>query len=150
MPTSLFDPGAASALSGRVAKLSAETPRLWGKMTPAQALAHVSVALEYATGDRTGKQSLIGRILAPFVRKSLLGDKPFGRNGPTDPTLVVADARDLGTEAARLRALVERFVARGPAGATKGPHLFFGPLTGEEWGRLMYKHVDHHLSQFGV
>ena len=29
-------------------------------------------------------------------------------------------------------------------------HAFFGKLTGEEWGRLMHKHIDHHLRQFGA
>jgi len=63
---------------------------------------------------------------------------------------VVQDELDLGTERERLRGLIERFTAAGPAGGTMHPHSFFGRLTPEEWATLMYKHLDHHLRQFGV
>ncbi len=29
-------------------------------------------------------------------------------------------------------------------------HPLFGPLSGEEWGALSWKHLDYHLRQFGV
>jgi len=29
-------------------------------------------------------------------------------------------------------------------------HAFFGSLTGAEWGVSTYKHLDHHLRQFGA
>jgi LPS sulfotransferase NodH len=74
----------------------------------------------------------------------------MGRNAPTAKSLVVADERDLGKECQRLSTLVERFAAGGPQGCTKHPHTFFGRMTPEEWAKLMYKHVDHHLRQFGV
>jgi hypothetical protein len=64
--------------------------------------------------------------------------------------LVVADARELGTERVRLCRLIDRFAAAGPAGCTTHPHSFFGRLTAEEWSMWMYKHLDHHLQQFGV
>jgi hypothetical protein len=49
-----------------------------------------------------------------------------------------------------LYGVIDRFVAAGPKGCTTHPHSFFGPLTPQEWAILMYKHVDHHLRQFGV
>jgi LPS sulfotransferase NodH len=49
-----------------------------------------------------------------------------------------------------LGALIERFAAAGLAGCTMHPHSFFGRLTPQEWAVLMYKHLDHHLRQFGV
>ena len=72
------------------------------------------------------------------------------RNTPTSKDLVVADERDLPTEQKRLCGLVDRFSDAGPQGCTTHPHTFFGPLTPDEWARLMYKHLDHHLRQFGV
>jgi hypothetical protein len=53
-------------------------------------------------------------------------------------------------ERSRLRGLIDRFAAAGPSGCTTHPHTFFGPLTPDEWAELMYKHVDHHLRQFGA
>lgn len=77
-------------------------------------------------------------------------DQPMRRNSPTAPDLVIRDERDLGAERERLNGLIDRFAAGGPAGCTTHPHTFFGPMTPQEWATLMYKHLDHHLRQFGA
>ena len=87
----------------------------------------------------------------PMVKSKVLGDeRPMGKNAPTAKSLVVADERDLGVEQKRLCALIDRFASSGPEGCTMHPHTFFGRLTPDEWAILMYKHLDHHLRQFGV
>ena len=94
---------------------------------------------------------LLGRIIGRIVKPMALGnDEPMRRNSPTAKDLVVKDERNLGTERERLCGLIDRFAAAGPDGCTKHPHSFFGRLTPEEWATLMYKHLDHHLRQFGV
>jgi LPS sulfotransferase NodH len=93
----------------------------------------------------------LGRILGAIVKPMVLKDgEPMRRNSPTAKTLVVADERDLGTERMRLFGLIDRFAAAGPKGCTTHPHSFFGRLTPNEWAALMYKHLDHHLRQFGA
>ena len=47
-------------------------------------------------------------------------------------------------------ALVDRFGVAGPSGLTSLPHPFFGPLSSEEWQALQWRHLDHHLRQFGA
>lgn len=145
----LFDQDARKSISERLASLPADALRQWGRMDAAQMLAHCSAALAVGTGDTPRRQVLIGRILAPFFRASILGEKPFGRNSPTDPTFVVSDPRDFEREKARLLDLVARFCDRGAAGADAQTHSFLGRISGEEWGVMMYKHLDHHLRQFG-
>jgi hypothetical protein len=113
-------------------------------------LAHCSLALEMAVGERPLKQKLIGKILGPLVRSSILGEKPLGKNSPTDPTFIVSDEKDFAAEKELLSRLVERFCERGPAEAERQTHAFLGKLSGQEWGRMMYKHLDHHLRQFGA
>lgn len=81
---------------------------------------------------------------------ALGNDEPIRRNTPTVAEMRVADERDLGHERRRLCGLIDRFAAAGPAGCTTHPHSFFGPLTPQEWAVLMYKHLDHHLRQFGA
>ncbi len=146
---SLFDPAAKSEILRRLSDLSPDAPRQWGKMTTAQMLAHCAVALESGTGDKPRPQKLIGKIFGPFVRKGLLGDKPFSKGSPTDPTFVVRDERDFTGERDRLVGIVERFCELGREHAGNQMHAFFGRMTGDEWGRFMYKHIDHHLRQFG-
>ena len=147
----LFEPTRAEEVKERLARLQPDSARQWGKMTPAQALAHCSTAMEWAVGDRLAPRMFLGRILGGLIKPKVVGDdEPMRRNSPTAPTLVVADERDLAKERERLRGLIERFAVAGPAGCTKHPHSFFGRLTPEEWAILMYKHLDHHLRQFGV
>jgi hypothetical protein len=94
---------------------------------------------------------MIGRVIGPLVRRmAVRDDEPMKKNAPTAPELRIADARELATEQARLIRLIDRFSTGGPTGCTTNPHSFFGRMTPEEWAVLMYKHVDHHLRQFGA
>ena len=147
----LFEPARVEEVKQRIADLRPDSERLWGKMNAAQAVAHCSAGLELATGDRVPPRLFLGRIIGRIVKPMALGnDEPMRRNSPTIPGLVMEDERNLGTERERLCGLIDRFVAGGPNGCTTHPHSFFGRLTPEEWATLMYKHLDHHLRQFGV
>jgi Protein of unknown function (DUF1569) len=147
----LFEAARVEEVKERIARLRPESERQWGKMNAAQAVAHCSAGLELALGDRIPPRSLLGRIIGRIVKPKLLGnDEPMRQNAPTVKGLVVQDKRDLGTERERLCGLIDRFAAAGPEGCTTHPHSFFGRLTPEEWATLMYKHLDHHLRQFGV
>ena len=147
----LYDPACAAELRTRLDALRVDSPRQWGKMTPSQVVAHCAVPFEWAFGDVRPPRMLIGRILGGLVKGRLLGnDDPMRRNSPTTPDLVITDERDLEKERVKLRGLMQRFVDSGPAGCTTNPHPFFGTLTPQEWATLMYKHMDHHLRQFGA
>lgn len=148
MPSLFVDADRASVLA-RIAAIGPGSTRRWGRMDAAQALAHCTVALEGATGDRPISQAWIGKILGPIFRSKLLGPAPFDRDAPTAKSLLVEDPRDLPSERDRLSALVTRFAELGPAHAEGRIHGFLGRLSGDEWGRLMWKHIDHHLQQFG-
>ena len=94
---------------------------------------------------------LIGRLIGRLIKaKAFQESEPMRRNSPTIPGFVVSDDRDLAVECEKLNRSVDRFAAAGPAGCTTHPHSFFGRLTPEEWSMWMYKHIDHHLKQFGV
>lgn len=146
----LFDSPSRDAILRRLDALSANAARQWGKMNAGQMLAHCRAALEVATGDEPRKQALIGKLLGRFVRSSMLGEKPFRRNSPTDPSFVITDPRDFAREKERLRATIARFCERGPDVAARRTHTFLGRISGEEWGVLMHKHLDHHFQQFGA
>jgi hypothetical protein len=147
----LFEPARAKEVKERMALLRPDSERLWGTMNAPQAVAHCSGGMELALGDKTPPRVLAGWIFGWIVKPlALRNDEPLRRNSPTIKDLVVQDERDLRTERERLMRLIDRFVAAGPACCTKHPHSFFGRLTPEEWAILMYKHLDHHLRQFGA
>jgi|SRR5579871_4355243 len=147
----LFEPTSVREVKERIALLRSDSERLWGKMSPSQTLAHCAMAMEWAVGDRIPEGMFFARILGRIVKPMVFrDDAPLRRNSPTAKDLIVQDARDLEKERDRLCALIDRFASSGPRGCTKNSHSFFGPLTPDEWAVLTYKHLDHHLRQFGV
>ncbi len=147
---SLFDPAAKSEIFSRIEKLRHDTKPVWGKMNSGQMLAHNTAALEYACGDWTGKQIFIGKIIGSFMKKSFYNDKPYSKNSPTSPRFIISNQREFESEKVKLLAIVTRYHDGGPDKSTKSPHMFFGNMPPEHWGMGMYKHLDHHLTQFGV
>jgi hypothetical protein len=146
----LFQPEAAAQVISRIDKLQPTTQHQWGKMDVAQMMAHCSATLDMASGRVVVPRLLIGRILGPFVRSIFTNEKPFSKNSPTDKKFVIADKRDFAREQERLKLNVRQFHEGGEAQCTKHPHPFFGSITSQEWATGMYKHLDHHLRQFGV
>jgi hypothetical protein len=147
----LFDATLVGEIKTRLDRLQPDSKPQWGKMNAAQAVAHCTAGLELALGDRLPPRILLGRILGPLVKpKAFREDEPMRRNSPTVQGLVVNDERDLPAERDRLSRMIDRFAAGGPEACTMHPHSFFGRLTPEEWSMWMYKHLDHHLLQFGV
>lgn len=147
----LFDASALDEITARLGALRPGTGAQWGTMKVGQMLAHCSIGVETALGDVRPPRTLIGRVLGPIVKPLALGnDAPMRQNSPTSPVMRIHDERDLDAERVRLRGLIQRFAAAGPRGCTTYPHAFFGRLTPAEWGVLMYKHLDHHLRQFGA
>lgn len=142
--------GCSDGILERLGRITPQAARQWGKMDPAQALAHCALALEASTGDATLKRPLIAKLIGRFFRSWLLGDKPFSRNSPTHPMLVTKTPKEFERERTRLMAAVRKFQAAGPEVAARYPHALLGRMTGDEWGEMQWKHLDHHLRQFGV
>jgi hypothetical protein len=146
-----FDQDAVVQFKSRLAKLTPSSERQWGKMDPAQMLAHLCKGMEQVMGDVRPPRLFLGRIIGSFIKKRAIGnDEPMVHNSPTVPGFVVADHRDFSAERERLYTLIDRAATAGPSVCTDHPHSFFGKLTPEQWGNLAYKHLDHHLRQFGV
>jgi hypothetical protein len=146
----LFEREAADEVISRIDQLQPAVQRQWGKMDVAQMMAHCSAALDLASGKLKLPRIFIGRLIGPLVKPIYTNQKPFSRNNPTDPKLVVSDQRDFLREQEQLKAKVRQFHEGGEAQCTRHPHPFFGDLTPPQWARGMYKHLDHHLRQFGA
>jgi hypothetical protein len=145
----LFEATAVEEVKKRMAQLTPESERLWGKMSAAQMLAHCSAAFGMAEGKVTPPRILMGRIFGSLAKKSVIvNGEPIRRNAMTEQSCLVTDDRDFVTERQQLLESIDRFAAGGPGICTKHPHFFFGPLTPVEWSVLMYQHLDHHLRQF--
>jgi hypothetical protein len=145
----LYEPDTAKEVISRIDRLQPASQRQWGKMEVAQMLAHCSATMDMASGRLNPPRALIGRLIGPFFKSVLINEKPLGQNAPTDKKLKISDQRDFAREQEKLKQCVRQFHQGGEAGCTRHPHPFFGALSPHEWSRGMYKHLDHHLRQFG-
>lgn len=146
----LFERDTVAEVNARIDKLQPGSQRQWGKMDVAQMMAHCSATMDMASGQLNLPRLFIGRLIAPFFKSIYTNEKPFSKNGPTDKKLVIADSRDFLREQEQLKLKVRQFHEGGEAKCTRHPHPFFGALTPQAWARGSYKHLDHHLRQFGV
>jgi hypothetical protein len=147
---SLYTPDALAEVLSRIDKLQPTSTRQWGKMEVAQMLAHCTAALDVAIGRTSPPRMFIGRILGSLIKSNFYNEKPFNKDGPTDKSFIVSDPREFATEKGWLLESIKQFSVGGSAACTTHPHSFFGELTPNQWSIGMYKHLDHHLRQFGV
>ena len=145
---SLFNDETHSEIITRLDNLNKDSERLWGKMTVGQMCWHCQYPLKLAINNKenTSKGNWFIKL---FFKKSLYNDKPWLKNLPTSPKLKATEPKDFNEEREKLKSLVNDFNTLKEQKLWY-PHPFFGTFTKEQWGQLEYKHLDHHLTQFGV
>lgn len=147
----IFDAAVTAGLIQRIQALRPDTRPLWGKMDVAQMLAHVNVSYEMVYESIHKRPNrLLRLVLRAFVKPGVVGDKPYPRSAPTAPAFRITDARDFERERSRLIAYLRRTQELGGEHFDGKESHSFGPLTRAEWSTLFHKHLDHHLTQFGV
>lgn len=147
---SIFESTHTNHILRRIDKLTINSQPKWGKMNVSQMLAHCSAFQDIAIGYSAPRRSWLGILLGRFAKPILYNDKPLACNLPTIPDILITGEKDFETEKERLKQKLIRLQKNGPETCTDHPHPFFGKLTSEQWGRGIYKHLDHHLRQFGV
>ena len=146
----LFNEPDVSEMIKRIDRLTPAIKNQWGKMNVGQMLAHCNKSLETAMGGNNIPRLFIGRILGSLLKRTVLSEKPFSKNSPTDKSYVFKDQREFEIEKQILKTSLWKFLEGGKFNCTQHPHPFFGKFTPEEWGIFTWKHLDHHLRQFGV
>ncbi len=147
----IFDPKVTQELIGRINALTPETVPNWGKMSVDQMLAHCCVAYEMAYTDKHPKQNALMRfILKAFVKNGVVNETPYKKNIRTAPQFIITDRKNFKEEKARLINYLEHTCKLGKAHFEGKESISFGPMTSIEWNNQFYKHLDHHLTQFGV
>lgn len=145
----LFHPAIYESITARVNQITPDAKPLWGKMNVAQMLAHCAVAFQVPLSDKPLKGNFLLRLIGPFFKAQLYNDKPWKQGLPTAPNFIITDERDFAAEKQNLLNIISRFYHEGEQGISKHPHPIFGRFTPAQWGQAMYKHLDHHLRQFG-
>jgi len=138
-----------AAICTRLRSLSASSTARWGRLSVTGMLQHLRLSASMAVGE-LAVASGNKRAFQVFPLKHLiLYMLPFPKGAPTAPELKPDTAATFEEERTAVLALLER-IGTGPREGTGPAHPLFGPLSFREWGAATYKHVDHHLKQFGV
>ena len=144
----LFEDDVKQEIVDRINKLSPETQRQWGKMNVAQMLAHVQVPMGVALGTNTVTGNWLMKMILPLFKRKLYDDSPWKQGLPTDKTFVTTGfKKDFLAEKELLLGKINRFTEEN---MVSEKHPVFGKLTKEQWSKATWKHLDHHLRQFGV
>jgi hypothetical protein len=148
---SVYDKSVAQDLINRINKLTPETPAKWGKMNVSQMLAHCCITYEYIFDERHDKPNFFMKfILKTLVKKKVVSEEMYGKDSPTGPAFIIKDNRDFEKEKIRLINYINKVVEKGESFFINKASNSFDVLTTTEWNNMMYKHLEHHLSQFGA
>jgi Protein of unknown function (DUF1569) len=147
----IFQATTTNQLIERINKLQATTTPLWGKMSVDQMLAHCNVTYEMVYETKHAKPGAFKKfLLKAFVKNLVVSEKPYAKNIRTAPEFIIADHRNFEAEKQRLINYLQKTVQLGEAHFEGKESHSFGKLSSTEWNNMFYKHLDHHLTQFGV
>jgi hypothetical protein len=148
---SLKDAANIDDLVGRLRRLSADSPRQWGRMTAHQMVCHLGDSFQVVLGERpvTTEENFLSRTVVKFIALHTPMPWPHGVQTMPEVDQTIGGTKPVEFESDREKtlALLRRFVM---AGASYGRHPGFGAMSRDEWMLWGYGHVDHHLRQFGL
>ncbi|MEJ7586994.1 MAG: DUF1569 domain-containing protein [Ferruginibacter sp.] len=147
----IFTKEVSDKIIDRINKLKPAAKAQWGTMSVEQMLAHCNVTYEMVYDNNHPKPNFLMRfILRTFVKKIVTGNDPYTHNSRTAPAFIIKDKRSFETEKNRLVDYIYKTQQMGEASFDNKDSLSFGTLNKNEWNTMFYKHLDHHLTQFGV
>jgi hypothetical protein len=130
-------------LLARVESITGDSKQLWGRFTSRAMLDHLSRALQMAAGERDVAPKKMPTRFFP-LKQLFIYVLPFPKGAPTSPELLNDSPEPLDKSKETLRRIITTFDPK-PC-----DHPAFGMMSPHAWSVLMYRHMDHHLRQFGA
>jgi hypothetical protein len=144
---SLFEENSCNEILDRLYKTNENMEPQWGKMTISQMFFHCQLPLKIALTSEPIKSSFNPFML--LFKKSLYNDSQWRKNLPTSKEFKIIEDKNFKKEKEALESMIVAFQAKKDQ-TEWNPHPVFGKFTPEQWGKMQYKHLDHHLRQFDV
>jgi hypothetical protein len=146
----IFDKAGNESMIARINLLTPESQVLWGKMTVEQMCKHCSLAINVAFGKQDLKINFLMKLIGKMLKNKVIHGDHLKKESPTAKEFIVTAHFDLEKVKSELTANFSRFTPEGKASILVLDHPFWGKMTYDEWDKLMWKHLDHHLTQFSV
>ncbi|TGD59057.1 DUF1569 domain-containing protein [Flavobacterium humi] len=133
----------------RINQLRPDSQPSWGKMSVDQMLSHCIAPIDIALGNKQLKANFLFSLLGRMIKKKIINSPEFKKNSPTAPDFIRSGAYDFDQTKSEL---IDKFTSftQGAQVIKTDKHPFFGPMSHQDWDNLQWKHIDHHLKQFGV
>jgi hypothetical protein len=146
--SSIYNKTDNDAVISRINNLTSESKAVWGKMSVDQMLKHTNEAIIVAFGENEIKVNFLMKFLGKMIKNKVFNSE-FKKNSPTAKEFIFTDKYDFESSKNELIKNFSRF-AEGEKSIKLTNHPFWGKMTPDDWNKLMWNHVDHHLRQFGV
>lgn len=147
----LFDQKAHKEILIRIDNLTENSEPAWGKMNVGQMVKHCQMPLLVAIGKMQLSEEIgfFKKMLLKLYKPIMYNDKPWPENLTTPKDFKITEKQDFHIERGQLKVIVTEFHNKA-LNMYWPKHPFFGNFKTDQWGRMQYKHLDHHLRQFGV
>lgn len=148
---SLFNAEVTQEIFNRVDALEESSSASWGKMNVEQMLKHCQKPLHVANGnlELNTKIGFVKKTIFKLFKPTMYNDKPWQKNIQTVREFKINEADKFAVEKDKLKEAINLF-SKKKDNQEWPTHPFFGDFNTEQWGKMQYKHLDHHLKQFGV
>lgn len=147
---SIYNTSDNEAIITRIQQLTPKSQRLWGKMSVDQMMKHCIAPLDITLGNKqAGKFNFIMSMMGKMMKNKIIYAPAYKKNSPTAPEFVYKEKYDFESTQKELIEKVKEF-QKGTSVVKINQHPFFGKMSNEDWDALQWKHLNHHLQQFGV
>ena len=147
----IFSQQVSDEIIQRINNLTPSTQPKWGKMSVAQMLAHCNVSYEMAYENLHKKPNgFMKFILKNLIKNKVVGETPYKKNNRTAPQFIIKETKDFEVEKQRLINYIVKTQQLGENYFDNKESNSFGKLSRIEWNNMFYKHLNHHLTQFGA
>ncbi len=148
----IFTEAVIEQIINRINMLTMTSTPKWGKMNVSQMLSHCNVTYEmvYEKNKHPKPNFFMKLILKLAVKNTVVSSKPYKQNLKTAAAFIIVDAKNFEIEKKRLIDFINRTQQLGEDSFDGKTSESFGKLSKNEWNNLFYKHLNHHLLQFGV
>lgn len=114
-------------------------------------LAHCNKTYEMMYDNKHPKPNFLMRLmLKTLVKNIVVNEKPYKHNQQTAPVFIVCETKNFEEQKTRLINYLTKTQKLSKNYFDGKESHSFGVLKKTEWNNVSYKHLDHHLKQFGL
>ena len=145
----IFNSSDYNKIETRINGLNSDSKSQWGTMDVAEMIEHCTLQLKLALFEIEGRKNESSLILrTKFGRFVGLYALPWQKGAITPSQMNIKQQSISVKSFEEERQQLLNYLSQAINKKTFQEHPIFGKLNKKDWGRLIWKHLDHHLRQF--